>query len=57
MIAEKEIPRTVLANLEAADLETLQSSLRRLQEPYGETFWKLESFIARIEDELQRRAA
>ena len=50
MNSPQEKKRAALANLETADLETLQSSLRRLQEPYGEAFWKLESFIARIED-------
>jgi len=37
-------------------LRSLVRALRALQKPYGETFWGLEEFIGRIEDELERLA-
>jgi hypothetical protein len=57
MIAEKEISRSVLARLETADLEMLQAVYRKLQQPYEQIFWKLEEFLGRIDDELERRSA
>jgi hypothetical protein len=49
--------RRRLVNLSSDDLTSLQQSLRDLQNPYGETFWRLEQFIAAIDDELKRRRA
>jgi hypothetical protein len=46
-----------LVNLSSEELAALQQSLRDLQKPCGKTFWRLEQFIARIDDELERRRA
>jgi hypothetical protein len=46
-----------LVNLSSEELTSLQQSLRDLQNPCGKTFWRLEQFIARIDDELERRRA
>jgi len=50
------IPHT-LVGIEREDLEKLQRALRELQQPSEKRFWRLEKLIARIDDELERRAA
>ena len=42
---------------DADDLRALLDALRKLQKPIGDSFWNLEQKIARIEDEIERRAA
>jgi|SRR5215831_11906740 len=56
MSAAVAVPHT-LVGIDREDLENLQRALRELQQPFEEKFWRLEKLIARIDTELQRRAA
>jgi hypothetical protein len=45
-----------LVKIATEDLLALERDLRKLQEPHGRVFWRLEQLIGRIDDELGRRA-
>jgi hypothetical protein len=45
-----------LVKIATEDLLALERELRKLQEPHGRVFWRLEQLIGRIDDELGRRA-
>jgi hypothetical protein len=45
-----------LVKFATQDLLALERELRKLQEPHGRAFWRLERLIGRIDDELDRRA-
>jgi hypothetical protein len=45
-----------LVKFATEDLLALERELRKLQEPHGRVFWRLEQVIGRIDDELARRA-
>jgi hypothetical protein len=51
------INRGSLVKFAAEDLLALERALRKLQEPHGRVFWRLEQLIGRIGDELCRRAS
>ena len=38
-------------------LRDLVDALRKLQEPHGDVFWRLEEQITRLEDEIARRSS
>jgi hypothetical protein len=44
-----------LGKFAAEDLLLLERELRKLQEPHGRVFWRLERLIGRIDDGLVRR--
>lgn len=46
-----------LVKFATEDLLSLERELRKLQEPHGRVFWRLEQLIGRIDDELERRRA
>ena len=46
-----------LAKFATEDLLALERELRKLQEPHGRVFWRLEQFIGPIGDELGRRTS
>jgi len=45
-----------LVKIATEDLLALERDLRKLHEPHGRVFWRLEQLIGRIDDELGRRA-
>jgi hypothetical protein len=45
-----------LVKFATEDLLVLERKLRKLQEPHGRVFWRLEQLIGRNDDELGRRA-
>jgi hypothetical protein len=45
-----------LVKIATEDLLALERELRKLQEPHGRVFRRLEQLIGRIDDELGRRA-
>ena len=49
--------RRGLVKLATEDLLALERELRKLQEPHGRVFWRLEQLICRVDDELGRRAS
>jgi translation initiation factor IF-1 len=44
-----------LVKIATGDLLSLERELRKLQEPHGRVFWRIEQLIGRIDDELNRR--
>jgi hypothetical protein len=47
--------RDGFVDLSSGELIVLQQSLRKLQGPVGETFWRLSQILSRLGDELNRR--